>query len=87
MKIAIVRWKDANYQVADGSIADVHGPIELESVGWLAKQDEECLTIAMELDHGGEQGRFWLTIPRANVIEIRIIDPDRMKRMTRRRAC
>jgi len=83
MKIAIVRWKDANYQVADGSIADVHGPIELESVGWLAKQDDDSVTIAMELDHGGEQGRFWLTIPRINIVSIRTIDPSRNRKKAR----
>jgi hypothetical protein len=87
MKIAVVHWADANYQVADGSIKDVHGPIELHSVGWLAKEDDECITIAMELSHGGDEGRFWLTIPRVNVIEVRTIDPDRMKKTTRRKAC
>ncbi len=69
--ICWVRWGDAMHSMAEHALADIGDLAVLEEVGFLCKESDESLTIATESQDDALSVRFWLTIPKHNIIEIR----------------
>ena len=65
-----VRWHDAALAEDDLAPADM-GLCELLELGWLVREDGESVSIAMERQRGVTTHRYSLTIPRANILELR----------------
>jgi len=68
-----VRWFDASYQNADCSADNFNTRVELETAGWLAAQDAETVSVAMEHYEAHETWRHVTHIPRVNIIKLRYI--------------
>jgi hypothetical protein len=73
MTIIWIRWKDAVNSNASHAIASLGGLAELDEVGFLLAESDETITLGTESSPGGEQTecRFWLTIPKINIVQIR----------------
>jgi len=87
MKVAYVRWKDA---VAEEAADGPHGPpqaklAELQEIGFLLDENEEAVSIGMEVTEDSEvrPGRWRLHIPRVSIQEMRVVELDQM--LTKRR--
>lgn len=84
MRIALVRWRDACSEEASSSSSADTRPrlVELQEVGFFLAEDEHAVTIGMEMDLEGtvEPGRWRLHIPKANIVEMSIMDIDLMKK-------
>jgi hypothetical protein len=66
-----VRWRDAGHQHEEYRIEDIE-LIELEEVGWLVGEDDECIKLTMEIgrdDNDPEFARLWLAVPKVNIVE------------------
>lgn len=71
MTLIYVRWRDAvnsNSQHAISSLGDL---AELHEVGFLLKESDDTLTLGTESPGDGLEARFWLTIPKMNIVEMR----------------
>lgn len=71
MTIVYIRWRDAVNSNATHAIASLGDLAELHEVGFLLKETEETVTIGTESEEGALEARFWLTIPKANIVEQR----------------
>ena len=71
MTLIYIRWRDAVNSNATHAIASLGELAELHEVGFLLKESDETITIGTEAQDGATEARFWLTIPKANVVEIR----------------
>jgi hypothetical protein len=71
MTIVYIRWRDAVNSNATHSIASLGELAELHEVGFLLKETDETITIGTEAQEGAVEARFWLTIPKANIVEQR----------------
>lgn len=71
MTIVYIKWRDAVNSNATHSIASLGDLAELHEVGFLLKESEETITIGTEAHDGAVEARFWLTIPKHNIVEIR----------------
>jgi hypothetical protein len=89
MKLAYIRWKDAvAEEAADGlSHPPVAGLVELQEVGFLLDENEEAVQIGMEMtdDAGVRPGRWRLHIPRVSIVEMRVVELDKLLYPRRRR--
>jgi len=89
MKIAYIRWKDAVAEEAsDGSSHPTQAKlVELQEVGFLLDENEEAVEIGMELseDAGVKPGRWRLHIPRVSIVEMHVIELDRLLPKKRRK--
>lgn len=75
MKIAFIRWRDAHTYQDDVPIKDLgEEPCELLEVGWLIKQTADHVVIGTERQRGMTSARFTLTIPKVNIVEMRVVD-------------
>jgi hypothetical protein len=69
--VVYVRWKDAQNSNASHSIAQLGDLAVLDEIGFLLKETDETLTIGTESPQQDLEARFWLTIPKAAIIEQR----------------
>lgn len=80
MKIALVKWRDAvRHEADDGEPAKAEVAI-LTEVGFLIDENEVAVQIGMENDDPGgdvKPGRWRLSIPRGNIIELRVMELDK----------
>jgi hypothetical protein len=80
VRIAWVRWKDACFEQAENGGVVQTALIELDEVGWLVGENEEAVTLAMELEPDEEgkpsskAGRARLHIPRVNIISMHVVE-------------
>ena len=72
-KLVHVRWFDASYQNAECHADDFTTRVELETVGFLARQDADTVSVAMEYYERDETWRHVSHIPRCNVIKLRYL--------------
>ncbi len=89
MKIAYIRWKDAVAEEAsDGSSPTEAKLVELQELGFLLDENEEAVEIGMELseDAGVKPGRWRLHIPRVSIVQMHVIELDRLLPKKRRKA-
>ena len=70
MQLAYVRWLDAS-RSADEAALDEMGLFELSEVGFLIRQTETEITLAMEHPDSSARCRLWLTIPKINIREMK----------------
>lgn len=85
MKIAYIKWRDAGVGDETNATADeIHPERILESVGFVVKEDDHYITIAMDihLDSGDPSGMFNSpgSIVKANIISRREIKIDTARR-------
>lgn len=73
--IAYVRWRDASHGMGEIALEEM-GLSELEEVGFLVKEDEESITLAMEPPGDSDSTRLWLTIPKVGIVEMKMADLD-----------
>lgn len=66
--IACIEWMDASTQKGPLTLADLAGVHVLRSVGWLIRENEEQVTIAMDYVPGNEEYRDVQHILKRNVI-------------------
>lgn len=71
MTIVYIRWKDAQNSNATHAIASLGELAVLDEVGFLLTENEETITIGTESPQQALEARFWLTIPKAAIIEER----------------
>ncbi len=85
MKVAYVHWRDASHGMGEIEIGRMTLS-DLHEVGFLVKEDEESVTLAMEWE-GDEKvsTRLWLTIPRVGIVEMRTVDLDTAFKPRRRK--
>jgi hypothetical protein len=77
-RVAYVRWRDAVMEDADSDSIAIAKPCELEEVGWLLDENKDAILIGLERQPDGiRAGRARLHIPRANIIELRVMDFNR----------
>lgn len=77
MKICYLRWRDARSQEAVEPHTDVEPTLcELHEVGFLLAENDEIITIGMEIDADGDTapGRWRLHVPKVLVQEMKIVD-------------
>jgi hypothetical protein len=90
MKIAYIRWKDAVSEEASesGSHPAEAKLVELEEIGFLLDENEEAVEIGMELsaDASVKPGRWRLHIPRLSIVEMHMIELNRLLPKRRRKA-
>ena len=91
-QIAYIRWRDACAEAAEDGGLVIPGLVELDEVGWLAGQDEEVVTIVMEMEPNLEgepaqrPGRWRLHIPRNAIVEMRVMGLGDFLKPLRRRS-
>jgi len=69
-----IKWRDACFIYEGQQAADaVCRVIIFESVGFLVKEDSDCITIAQDWDMD-DQIRCTTTIPTENIIEKRFLE-------------
>lgn len=79
MRLAYVRWFDASHSQDEMALEGM-GLIELEDVGWPIAETDEFVTLTVERLAGAETmktARLWLSIPRVNIIEMRVAQLDK----------
>jgi hypothetical protein len=90
MKLAYIRWKDAVAEEAADGLS--HPPlaelVELQEIGFLLDENDEAVEIGMELsDHPGlRPGRWRLHIPRVSIVEMRVVELDKVLPKKRKRS-
>lgn len=74
-RLVYIHWKDAAHSKDDFEedrikLADLH------EVGWLVKETEEAVTVAVEWDPEADppSRRLWLAIPKVNIIEMKTVE-------------
>ena len=72
MRKVLITWKDA---IGDDGWVDIEElkkevPHEHHSIGFVAHETDECITIAMSYDEHEKNMGAWLCIPRAYIVEI-----------------
>jgi len=69
--VYLIQWKD-NYHFADASWRDKYGydsiPVFCETVGWLAHESGEAVTLVGTRADGGRMSRGDQTILRVNIV-------------------
>ena len=70
MTVSYVRWRDACWSAERDEVSKI-GLAELHEVGFVLAETEESLTLGLE--HPGDTPgvRFWLCIPKVNILERR----------------
>ena len=76
MTVAYVRWKDAQHSLGDSEVSTLGGLSEMHYCGFLVKETEESVVVALEAENEGSV-RLWMTIPRVNIIEMRTAELDK----------
>jgi hypothetical protein len=71
MTLIYVRWRDAVNSNAPHAICTLGELAELHEVGFLLKESGATITLGTESQEGAVEARFWLTIPKQNIVEIR----------------
>jgi hypothetical protein len=71
MTIIYIKWRDAVNSNATHAISSLGDLAELHEVGFLLKESDETITIGTEAQEDALEARFWLTIPKHNIVECR----------------
>lgn len=71
MILLYIRWRDAVNSNSQHAISSLGELAELHEVGFLLAESEETITLGTESQEGATEARFWLTIPKQNIVEIR----------------
>lgn len=85
MTITYVRWRDASHSMSEWEIDKIE-PSELQDVGFLVRETDDAVTLAIEAPEDGESStRLWLCIPKVNILERHDMDLDAFVARARRR--
>lgn len=76
--LVFVKWRDILGSSRDGGWTDLDEikdmkPGAIESVGWLAAETKDTITIVAHVSIDTEDGQGWLVIPKAVVDEVRML--------------
>ena len=71
--IACVKWIDSSILREQCDPDDIDGYCEIESAGWVVKEDRKCLTLALDRIDSGDV-RLVLSIPKKCILDIRRFD-------------
>lgn len=69
--IVWIEWNDASYQTGELTLEELNPLIRLHSVGWLLREDDESISIAMERCDEQSTYRHVTHIPKVNVVRIK----------------
>jgi hypothetical protein len=69
--VVIIRWFDSCVDRGECAAEELEGIAEMETAGWLVRQDERQITVALDWNGTSKHWRFAITIPRVNVRSIR----------------
>ena len=69
--LVYVRWKDAMSSSSEHPLSSLGDLAELHEVGFLLQESDTTITVGTESQDNAVSVRFWLTIPKANIIDIR----------------
>ena len=79
--LVFVKWKDSTSEGGWGDVDKFHGPGICYSVGWLAKEDDEGITIIGDCyppdQHGHEIGRLQYIL-KSTIVERKILHCPKM---------
>lgn len=67
LEVVIIRWFDSFFVKGDIKADEVDPAIELTACGMLVKEDDDRVTIALDLDPASSEFRYVLTIPKVNI--------------------
>jgi hypothetical protein len=71
-KVAYVRWFDSNmYAGGEFDLDEVGQFAEMESVGFVVKEDKVSITLALDHSLSSDRLRMLICIPKVNVRSIR----------------
>jgi hypothetical protein len=76
MTVTYLRWRDASFDAGECDEANM-GLSDLQEVGWLVREDDESVTLAMEHQEESKSRRLWLTVPKVNIAERRDAELER----------
>ena len=91
MTVTYIRWRDASHSMNEFEISKIE-PISLQEVGFLIRETEEAVTLAIEAPFDGDietdTTRLWLCVPKVNILERRDADLEKAfpAKKSRRRA-
>lgn len=71
MTLVYIRWKDAQNSNSPFAISTLGELAELHECGFLLTESPDTITIGTEMQDGATEARFWLTIPKVNIVEER----------------
>ena len=72
LKIVYIRWKDAMHSMNQHPVSELGELAILHEIGFLLKETPDTIVIGTESEQTQSlEARMWLTIPRANIVEIR----------------
>lgn len=69
--LVLIRWFDASYQRGECTAGDLVPRVELESAGFLVREDGKSISVALDRYCGDQTWRHIEHIPKVNVLEIR----------------
>ncbi len=79
-QIAYIKWRDACFEQADDGGPCHADLVELDEIGWLVAENEEAVTISLELEPNADgipsskAGRSRLHIPKNGIVEMRVAE-------------
>jgi hypothetical protein len=74
-KVIYIRWLDASFQASDLTADEMNVHCEIENVGFLVREADGYVSMAMGHYRPGEQWRYIQHIPKVNILEMRDYEP------------
>jgi hypothetical protein len=67
--LTYIHWRDASYNTEEMPHEEL-GLVDLHEVGWIIKEDDECITLGVEWypETAVAATRLTLTIPKVNIV-------------------
>jgi hypothetical protein len=67
--LTYLQWRDASYNLEEVPHEEL-GLVELHEIGWIIKEDDECITLGLEWypDANVASSRLTITIPKVNIV-------------------
>lgn len=81
MKLVYIKWFDANYDGTARGAQEYDPSYVLESAGVLIGEKAGYITFVGDYLDNGERMRHIYHIPKVNVLEIRLIDVNKMRKV------
>lgn len=69
MKVEYVHWRDACYNTEEARHDELGGLADLHEIGFLVKETDESVVLAIEHMDGAVSSRLTLTIPKVNIVQ------------------
>jgi hypothetical protein len=70
-QVVYIRWFDASFQASDLTADEMNVRCEIENVGFLVRDADGYVSMAMGRYRPGDQWRYIQHIPKVNILEMR----------------